>query len=171
MEEIRELTQELSVIQEAMLDLFGRDPVNWVKWCCVFAVLILGYIWLVRSKWVDRVFNRWTYRREKARRLGHVIPAVLTDSYPSGDGPNYDWHAKYTYKLDGEEKTYRALFMHSNYPPRNIELNYISSPRRLFCVEEYHWDGFRGIFMFFLTLSPFFLAALTAILLKIDLPR
>ena len=31
-------------IKEALISLFTDDPLNWIKWGVVFAVLIVGYV-------------------------------------------------------------------------------------------------------------------------------
>ena len=37
-------------IQEALTGVFTDDPLNWVKWAAVFAVLILGYVAVATHK-------------------------------------------------------------------------------------------------------------------------
>lgn len=31
-------------IQEALLTMFTDDPINWIKWAVVYAILIGGYV-------------------------------------------------------------------------------------------------------------------------------
>ena len=60
-------------IQEALTGVFTDDPLNWVKWAAVFAVLILGYVVAVPA------YKRlsWERKRDIARSRNHIIEAAL----------------------------------------------------------------------------------------------
>ena len=159
-------------LKNGLLKLFTNDPINWIKWVIVFAVLVLGYVILIKSKTVHAIYYKWEIKRDKARAKGNIIKATLIKSYPYGDPGSYSWTTTYEYTLNGETKKYRAYFNNASgisQPPRILYLYYINSPKHLFSVEEYHWDGFSGIVIFLITFAPWFLAAFFVWLLKIDI--
>lgn len=157
--------------QEAFFELFTDDPVNWAKWAVVFAVLILSYF--VSIPLAKKVSYRLghAYKRDLARQRGHIIKAFITDQHSSGDVGEYNWFAKYKYTLDGKEKVYRAYFNHPNRPPRVLYLYYVNSPRRVFSMDEYHWDVPLALLMLPIVFLPWILAALTMLALRIPLPN
>lgn len=155
--------------QEAFVKLFTDNPVNWAKWVAVFAVLVLGY--RISIPLFDKVSYRLgrEYKRDLARKRGHIIKAFILDQHPSGDVGKYDWHAKYEYLLDGNKKEYRAYFNHPNCPPRVIYLYYVNSPKRLFSMDEYHWDVPLGLIKLPIIFLPWILAVLTMVALRIPI--
>ena len=148
--------------REAFVALFTDDPVNWVKWVVVFAVLILTYFISIP------LYKKVSYRLGRER--GHVIKAYIVSQHSSGDVGEYDRHAKYEYTLDGKKKVYRAYFNYPNRPPRVLYLYYVNSPRRLFSMDEYHWDVPLALLMLPIVFLPWILAALTMLALGIPLP-
>ncbi|WP_394965353.1 hypothetical protein [Candidatus Allofournierella excrementigallinarum] len=106
--------------REEFVKLFTDDPVNWAKWAAVFAVLIFSYCFSIP------LFNKVSYRlgreykRDLARKRGHIIKAFILDQHPSGDAGKYDWYAKYEYSLD--EKGVPRLFSLSQ-PPASGDLS------------------------------------------------
>mgnify|MGYP005806494795 FL=1 len=155
--------------QEAFVKLFTDNPVNWAKWVVVFVVLVLGY--RISIPLFDKVSYRLgrEYKRDLARKRGHIIKAFILDQHPSGDVGKYDWHAKYEYLLDGNKKVYRAYFNHPNCPPRVIYLYYVNSPKRLFSMDEYHWDVPLGLIKLPIIFLPWILAVLTMVALQIPI--
>lgn len=155
--------------REEFVKLFTDDPVNWAKWAAVFAVLIFSYCFSIP------LFNKVSYRlgreykRGLARKRGHIIKAFILDQHPSGDAGKYDWYAKYEYSLDGNKKVYRAYFHYPNRPPRVIYLYYVNSPKRLFSMDEYHWDVPLGLIKLPVFFLPWILAVITMIVLQIPL--
>lgn len=155
--------------REEFVKLFTDDPVNWAKWAAVFAVLIFSYCFSIP------LFNKVSYRlgreykRDLARKRGHIIKAFILDQHPSGDAGKYDWYAKYEYSLDGNKKVYRAYFHYPNRPPRVIYLYYVNSPKRLFSMDEYHWDVPLGLIKLPVFFLPWILAVITMIVLQIPL--
>lgn len=156
-------------LKESFLKLFTDDPVNWIKWLVVFAVLVIGYVAAIPlySK-VSYRFS-WDRKRDIAKSRGHVIEASLLQKYPSGKIGNYDWHATYLYTIHGEEKKYRAFFNCPNTPPRILYLYYIDSPKKVFSVSEYHWQNHIGCLLILIMFLPWLLAAFTIMALKIDI--
>lgn len=169
MEEINEFKDGLSEVGQGLEKLFTNNPINWLKWGIVFAVLVGGYVLIFKCKWFDRILYKWEHRKKAALSKNHVIQAKLVSKYPYGEAPQYDWHATYSYTLDGKEKTYRAIFNYPSDAPDTLELYYTNNPKRLFSVEEYHWSGISGIFVGLILFLPFVLAGFTAILLRIDI--
>ena len=82
-------------LKEAFYRFFTDDPVNWIKWGIVFAVLILGYV--VAVPLYKKIYYRlsWERKRDIARSRDHVIRAKLVKKYPTGEVANYNWHATY----------------------------------------------------------------------------
>ena len=64
-------------MKEEFYRVFTDDPVNWVKWAVVFAVLILGYV--VAIPLYRKVSYRlsWERKRDIARSRNHVLKAKL----------------------------------------------------------------------------------------------
>lgn len=153
-------------IRKAMYECFTDNPINWVKWGIVFAVLILGHVFT--SNLFDKVKYLMSYERKRdiAQSKGHVIEATLVRCRWY-DGK---FHALYHYRLGEENKSYGLL---SNYgrPPEKINLYYIHRPNRfsIFAVEGEHWDqNFRGLPVIFVNLLPWFLAMLAAAILHVE---
>ena len=71
-------------IQEALVTMFTDDPVNWLKWAVVFAILIGGYA--VAVPLYKKVFHgvSWERKRDIAKSKDHVIKAALADKHPTG---------------------------------------------------------------------------------------
>lgn len=151
-----------------MEELFTDNPINWVKWGIVFVVLILGYVFIVKIGIKVIYLVSWERKGNIARAKGHVIKAELIKKYR--DEPLSDkWYAKYKYTVNGKTKKYHASFMGE--PPEVMDLYYKNSPRRVFGVEDEHYDLFEGLVSVFITILPWILAVLAAILLKIDMPE
>lgn len=80
-------------IQEALITMFTDDPINWLKWAIVFAILIGGYaIAVPLYKKVSHGMS-WERKRDIAKSRGHVIKASLVDKHPSGEISRYNWRA------------------------------------------------------------------------------
>lgn len=67
-------------IKEALIGVFSDDPINWLKWGIVFAILIGGYI--IAIPLYGKVSSRlsWERKRDIARSRDHVIKAALVKS-------------------------------------------------------------------------------------------
>lgn len=96
-------------IKEALIGVFSDDPINWLKWGIVFAILIGGYI--IAIPLYGKVSSRlsWERKRDIARSRDHVIKAALVKKHPKGEVGKYDWSATYHYELQGEEREYETL--------------------------------------------------------------
>lgn len=88
-------------IKEALIGVFSDDPINWLKWGIVFAILIGGYI--IAIPLYGKVSSRlsWERKRDIARSRDHVIKAALVKKHPKGEVGKYDWSATYHYELQG----------------------------------------------------------------------
>ena len=86
-------------IQEALTGVFTDDPLNWVKWSAVFAVLILGYVVAVPAYKKFAYLLSWERKRDIARSRNHIIEAALLKKHRSGEVSHYDWHAVYRYTV------------------------------------------------------------------------
>ena len=128
-------------IKEALIGVFSDDPINWLKWGIVFAILIGGYI--IAIPLYGKVSSRlsWERKRDIARSRDHVIKAALVKKHPKGEVGKYDWSATYHYELQGEEREYHAYFKEPTRPPVYLYLYYLDNPRKLFSVEEYHYEN------------------------------
>ena len=146
-------------IQEALITMFTDDPVNWLKWAIVFAVLIGGYaIAVPLYKKVSHGVSR-----------DHVIKPSLADKHPSGEVSRYDWHATYHYTIDGKERQYTAYFKHPSTPPLYLYLYYVDDPDKLFSCEEYHYENHKGLLLLPVIFLPWILAGIALVLLGVDL--
>lgn len=157
-------------IREALLAFFTDDPVNWLKWAVVFAVLIGGYAIAIPLYGRASRAMSFARRRDAAKERGHVVRAVLTDKRPTGDFPHFNWHARYRYTLDGREGRYTAYFKHPATPPAVLYLYYVSDPKRLFSCDEYHYGAHKGLLLLLIVLLPFLLACAALYLLGVERP-
>lgn len=154
-------------IKEALVKLFTDDPVNWIKWVVVFFTLIGGYV--VALPLYQRVsyFISWDRKRDIAKGRGHVIDAVLVKKYPHGEVGKYNWSATYRYTFENKEKEYYAYFKEPSSPPFHLYLYYLNNPRKLFSVQEYHYENHKAILLFPIMFLPWILAVLVAFVLNI----
>ena len=155
-------------IKEALIGVFSDDPINWLKWGIVFAILIGGYI--IAIPLYGKVSSRltWERKRDIARSRDHVIKAALVKKHPKGEVGKYDWSATYHYELQGEEREYHAYFKEPTRPPVYLYLYYLDNPRKLFSVEEYHYE--KAILLLPIIFLPWILALAAMFLLNIPLP-
>ena len=150
-------------IQEALITMFTDDPINWLKWAVVFAVLIGGYAIAVPLYKKASHGMSWERKRDTAKSRDHVIKASLVDKHPSGEVSRYNWRAVYRYTIDGEEWQYVAHFKHPATPPLYLYLYYIDNPGKLFSCEEYHYENHKGLLLFPVIFLPWILAGLALI--------
>lgn len=165
------MSQEtIHVLKEAFYGTFTDDPVNWIKWIIVFAVLIGGYF--IAVPLLSKVEYRLSRERKRdiARSRNHIIEANLVDKYYTGEGVDRHWHATYEYTWNGKTKRYRAMFVRDQRPRCRLYLYYVDNPKKLFSCEEYRWENYKGVIFFPLMFLPWMLAILAILLLKIDLP-
>ena len=157
-------------ITEALTGVFSDDPINWIKWGIVFAILIGGYI--IAIPLYGKVSSRlsWDRKRDIARSKDHVIKAALVKKHPKGEVGKYDWSATYRYKLQSEEREYHAYFKEPTRPPVYLYLYSLDNPRKLFSMEEYHYENHKAILLLPVIFLPWILALTAMFLLNIPLP-
>ena len=156
-------------IQEALLTMFTDDPINWIKWAVVYAILIGGYVIAVPLyKKVSRGVS-WERKRDIAKSRGHVIKASLMDKHPSGEVSRYNLRAVYRYTVEGEERQYTAFFKHPATPPLYLSLYYLDDPEKPFSCEEYHYQNHKALILFPVIFLPWILACIALVLLGVDL--
>ena len=145
-------------IQEALITMFTDDPVNWLKWAVVFAVLIGGYAVAVPLyKKVSHGMS-WERKRDIAKSRDHVIKAALADKHPTSE-----------VSRDGKERQYTAYFKHPSTPPLYLYLYYVDDPDKLFSCEEYHYENHKGLLLLPVIFLPWILAGIALVLLGVDL--
>ena len=157
-------------IKEALISLFTDDPLNWIKWGVVFAVLIAGYVIAIALYKKISYHLSWERKRDIAKSRGHIIKATLTNKHPSGEVAHYNWHAVYHYTLQGEARHYTAYFKHPATPPLFLYLYYIDNPNKLFSCDEYHYENHKGLILFPVIFLPLILAVGAMFLLGVELP-
>lgn len=152
-------------------ETFTDDPVNWVKWVIVLIVFIVGFFIAFK---VEKLFAPILESRERKKQIalerGNVIEAkLLTRSMRSYRKPGVDeWCGKYEYTVDGKTKTYHATFYHIP-PPHVLRLYYVNNPKKLFSMEEYHYDLGKGLLLFPIRFLPFILGGLAVLLLGAEM--
>ena len=156
-------------IKEALISLFTDDPLNWIKWGVVFAVLIVGYVIAIALYKKISYHLSWERKRDIAKSRGHIIKAALTNKHPSGEVAHYNWHAVYHYTFQGEARQYTAYFKHPATPPLFLYLYYIDNPNKLFSCDEYHYENHKGLILFPVIFLPWILAGVALVLLGVDL--
>lgn len=158
-------------MKEAFYRTFTDDPVNWIKWCVVLAVLVLGYVLAIPLYRKVHYRLSWDRKRDIAISRGHVIKSKLIERYPLGqEAANYDWYATYKYTLDGEEKEYKAYFKEPTRPPAILELYYLENPRKLFPWGEYHYENHKAIILIPVIALPWLLGLAAIVILRIEIP-
>ena len=157
-------------IKEALISLFTDDPLNWIKWGVVFAVLIAGYVIAIALYKKISYHLIWARKRDIAKSRGHIIKATLTNKHPSGEVAHYNWHAVYHYTLQGEARQYTAYFKHPATPPLFLYLSYIDNPNKLFSCDEYHYENHKGNILLPAIFLPWILAVGAMFLLRDELP-
>ena len=156
-------------IKDALTGVFTDDPVIWIKWGSVCAILIGGYA--IAIPLYGKLSSRlsWERKRDIARSRGHVIKAALIRKHPKGEVGKYSWSATYRYEFQGKEQKYHAYFKEPASPPVWLYLYYLDNPRRLFSVEEYHYENHKAILLLPVIFLPWILAVIAMFLLNIPL--
>lgn len=152
-------------------ETFTDNPVNWLKWVIVLIVFIAGFFIAFK---VEKLFAPILESRERKKQIalerGNVIEAkLLTRSLRSYRKPGVDeWWGKYEYTVGGKTKIYHATFYHIP-PPHILRLYYVNNPKKLFSMEEYHYDLGKGLLLFPIRFLPFILGGLTVFLLGAEM--
>ncbi len=157
-------------LKEAFYRTFTDDPVNWIKWGVVLVILVVGYVIAIPLYGKVRYRIGWERKRDIARQRNHIIKAILIDNWRSGNTGAYDCHATYQYSVNGKQKTYRALFVNRQSPPRILYLYYLNNPNKLFSYDEYHWENHKAVVLLPVMLLPWIMAIAAVFLLKIEIP-
>ncbi len=157
-------------LKEAFYRTFTDDPVNWIKWGIVLAVFVIGYVVAIPIYGKIRYHISWERKRDIARQRNQMIEATLIDKWRSGDAGEYDWHATYQYSVNGKQKTYKALFVHPQSPPRILYLYYLNNPNKLFSYSEYHWENHKAVILLPVICLPWIMAIAAMFLLNIEIP-
>ena len=96
-------------IKEALIGVFSDDPINWIKWGIVFAILIGGYI--IAIPLYGKVSSRlsWERKRDIARSKDHVIATHIDKGHCHNhiifNAVNFvDYHA-----YRSNKRTYREM--------------------------------------------------------------
>ena len=140
-------------------NIFGNNPIDWMKWGFVFSALVGGYM---LSIWLSKkvlYYISWERKAEIAKERNHVIEAKLikdTSSYHVED--DYDCSGIYQYTWDGEVKKHRVRFKTLSRPPYTLHLYYLDSPIKLFHPKEEHWDFLKGALDIFFIILPWIIA-------------
>lgn len=157
--------------REMLYAVFTDDPINWLKWAVVFAVLIGSYFFSIPLYNKVSYEISWEKKRDIAIQRGHVLTAVLVSAWRSYGENSVTWHAKYEYDFKGKTREYRALFHEPNSPSKKMDLYYLENPKRVFSCEEDHYENHKGFILIPLFFLPWILASLTLILLNITIPE
>lgn len=158
----KEFAEMFSIIQESIGQHFGGSPWAVLKIGLAIVVLIAGYIVVFPIYCKVDYFLSWNRKRDIAVSRGHVVNAKRV-KYAVGDD---DSHASYEYMIENQKKVYKALFNNRVVPPENLQLYWIDNPRKIFAVEDYHYEVFsRGIPLLFLSSLPWILAGIVLYLL------
>ena len=158
-----------------MEEVFTNNPINWIKWSVVFAVLIVSFI--ISGKIIKKISYvlQGQKKVDEAKKKGHIIPKAkliksrkkyenMKDRYKAGR----HYYGTYEYEIDGEIHQYHTYFG-DKIPPKTVTLYYKNNPKKPFCMEEYTWHPFGGIVYLLFILIPFLMAGFTAIALGIPL--
>ena len=171
----------MNEIGQALMETFGSNPINWIKWIIVFAVLIITYVVLIKSKVKQKVeyYLGKDYKKDKAREKGHVFKGELVSEKATfhrgdiDDPKDHDyWINRATYVYDdktGKQRSYKAK-IYQQHAPTIITLYYVDDPRKPFTMEEKplrNRNPILTIFYIIYTFLPWLLAALMVKILGI----
>lgn len=163
----------LSVLraENGFTEMFTDDPVNWVKWAVVLTVFIAGFFIAFK---VEKLFAPVLESRERKKQIalerGNVIEARLLSRSLRNHGEKgaSKWYGKYEYTVGGETKIYHATFYHIT-PPHVLRLYYVNDPKKLFSMEEYHYELGKGLLLIPIRFLPFIFGGLALFLLGAEL--
>lgn len=144
----------LDEIMQGMRSFLLDSPINQLKWGIVIGVIIVGYVVLIKSKVISKIFNKWEYRRDIAISRNHVVEATLISEYPYGEAPDFEWHAKYLYTVNGKELKHNAIFRGPARAPKAIKLYYVDNPKRTFSTEENLSRSLDAVLVLILVILP-----------------
>ena len=71
-------------LREAFYRTFTDDPVNWIKWIAVLAILVLGYVIAIPIYGKVSYRLSWERKRDIAKSRNHIIQARLIDKHSTG---------------------------------------------------------------------------------------
>ncbi|MDI9518037.1 MAG: hypothetical protein QM266_01780 [Bacillota bacterium] len=163
---------DINEIKDGLIELFTDDPINWVKWIAVFTVLIATHFISVPLFNKVNYLLSWDRKGEKAKEKGNVIEATLIDVWKEVTESSWYYHATYEYiDLKGKKKKYYCFFIDPNYPSKKMELYYLDNPKKLFSVDEYHYENHKGIILIPIWVLPWVLAVITMMFLQIPIPQ
>ena len=149
-------------------ETFTDDPVNWVKWVIVLIVFIAGFFIAFK---VEKLFAPILESRERKKQIalgrGNVIEAKLLTSSRRRRGED-EWYGKYEYTVGGRTKIYHATFYYIT-PPHVLRLYYVNDPKKLFSMEEYHYELGKGLLLIPIRFLPFILGGLAVFLLGAEM--
>ena len=169
-----ETAGEFTELGDALRHMFTDNPVNWFKFALVFAILVVGYIIaLPVYKKVEYYISR-ERKRDIALSRGHVIDAKLVkywQDYDESDTGWRDWytHATYEYVMGDQTKKYRAIFRNGGSPDPILHLYWIDNSRKVFAVDDWHYENHKVIILIPIMLFPWVMAGLVLYLLKLHL--
>jgi len=152
-------------LKDAWTQLFGDNPISWLKWICVFAVLGLSFYILVY-----KLFGKLEYKTdikrkvEKAKAKGNVLKGILvkTKIRHQRNSTKRTFRGVYEYEINGKKYHYSTFFPDEIQPPRVLNLYYLNSPNKIFCEEEYEWKPFIGVIYIISILLSFVIAGFVA---------
>lgn len=154
-----------ATLKEEFIDLFGNNPISWLKWLLVFIVLGLSFYIIVYKIFGKIEYKTDKYRKiEKARAKGNVLKGTLIKTRYSrhNNSINRSFRGTYEYEINGQKYKYSTTFPDEIQPPKIINLYYINSHRKLFCLEEYEWKSILGILYIVAIFGSFLIAGLFA---------
>lgn len=172
---IAETAGEFTELGDTLRHMYTDDPTNWLKFALVFAILVVGYIIILPV--YRKVSYYLSYERKKdiALSRGHVTEAKLVKyrkSWDDSDTGARTWYiinATYEYVMGGQTKKFRAQFKGAGQPPQNLSLYWINNPRKVFAVDEYHYENHKAFILMPIMLFPWVMAGLAFYLLKLHL--
>ena len=86
-------------LREAFYRTFTDDPVNWIKWIAVLAILVLGYVIAIPIYGKVSYRLSWERKRDIAKSRNHIIQARLIDKHSTGSPGHYSWYGTYLYTI------------------------------------------------------------------------
>ena len=102
-----------ATLKEEFIDLFGNNPISWLKWLLVFIVLGLSFYIIVYKIFGKIEYKTDKYRKiEKARAKGNVLKGTLIKTRYSrrNNSINRSFRGTYEYEINGQKYKYSTFF-------------------------------------------------------------
>ncbi len=155
-----------------LTELFGNNPISWLKWVIVFGVLVLSFYLLVFQLWTKiNYFFSLERKIKRARERNHITRGQLLhytkNRRRDEETRQYKttYQAWYAYEAGGVR--YEKRIPMYSLPPQTLQLFWLNSPRHVFHAGTRLWRQPLGCLYLFLILAAFAIAGAAGVWLGV----